>query len=281
MPGKIDLHLHTTASDGSDTPRELLLRLRAAGIETFAVTDHDTVAGAQEMAGLPLEGLRFIPGIEFSCFTAAGKCHILGYGCDFEDAAFGAVIEAGRARRQEKLARRLEYLRERWGIALTGDELAWLNAQSSPGKPHFGRILMARGLADSVSAAVERYFGGLKEAQDRIPAVQALAAIRHAGGVGVWAHPLGGEGEPRLSTEGMLRQLDALLGFGLRGMECCYSRYGAAETALLRATAADNGLLVSGGSDYHGANKKGIALGQLNTENTEVGEDVLTVLDAL
>ena len=83
MSSAIDLHIHTTASDGSVAPSALPGLLRAAGVHTFAVTDHDAVDGAREVAGLPLEGMLYIPGVEFSCISAAGRCHLLGYGCGF------------------------------------------------------------------------------------------------------------------------------------------------------------------------------------------------------
>ena len=185
MSGTVDLHIHTTASDGSDSPEQLLKKLRDAGICTFAVTDHDTVAGARAMAALPHSGLRFIPGIEFSCISHAGECHILGYGCYFEDKAFVAALEAGAALRRKKLESRLEHLRERHGVVFTPEELSWLRSQSSPGKPHFARLLVDRGLADTLDAAIHTYFAGLSEGTGRIPAAQAVSGILHAGGIPV------------------------------------------------------------------------------------------------
>ena len=281
MTSNIDLHMHTRASDGSDYPQELPDKLRAAGVQIFAVTDHDTVDGARAVAALPLDGLTYFPGIEFSCESPAGRCHILGYGCDFDHPAFQGALEEGRRLRAAKLALRLDYLRERFGIILTEAEDAWLRSRNSPGKLHFANILMARGLADEPNEAIRRFFGPLKEENDCIQAGTAVRAILASGGVPVWAHPLGGEGEPRLTREGFEARMELLLGQGIRGMECFYSRYDAGEIAFLRGQAALHSLLVSGGSDYHGVNKIGIDPGQLSADGTAPEKGALTLLAAL
>ena len=281
MNSPIDLHIHTTASDGTDSPELLLEKLRAAGITTFAVTDHDTVDGARAMSALPLEGLRFYPGIEFSTVSPLGKCHILGYGCDFDAAAFVAALKEGARLRRVKLEKRLTMLREEYGIVLTDAEQAGLNAIRSPGKPHLADILIARGLAVDTKDAIRRFFVHESEESDRLPSETAIKAIRASGGVAVWAHPLGGEGEPRLTEAAFWAQLEALLSCGIRGLECCYSRYDAEERRSLLEAAAAHGLYVSGGSDYHGKKKPDIALGQLSAENAVISPEALTILQAL
>ena len=119
MASKADLHIHTTASDGADTPRVLAEKIAAAGLELFSVTDHDTIAGALEMEKLVPRGVRYIRGVEFSCVSPAGKCHILGYGYDPDHPAFRGALEEGRRLRLEKLDRRLEQLKRDHGIELT------------------------------------------------------------------------------------------------------------------------------------------------------------------
>ena len=147
MTNLFDLHIHTTASDGSDTPAQLAQMLRGAGIRLFSVTDHDTVGGTLEMEKLAPEGARFIRGIEFSCVSPVCNCHILGYGFDPEHPVFQAALEEGRFLRMDKLERRLKLMEENFGIVLTAEERSWLMSRNSPGKPHLGRILMDRACA--------------------------------------------------------------------------------------------------------------------------------------
>ena len=111
MTSYVDLHIHTTASDGSDTPAELAQKVKEAGLRLFSVTDHDTLDGALEMEALVPEGVRYIRGVEFSCADPAGKCHILGYGYDPSHPALCAALEEGRQLRWNKMVLRLERLR--------------------------------------------------------------------------------------------------------------------------------------------------------------------------
>lgn len=264
MASIIDLHIHTTASDGSDTPALLAGKIAAAGLKLFSVTDHDTIDGALAMGQLVPEGVHYIPGVEFSCADAVGKCHILGYGCDLDHPAFRAALEESRQLRLEKMRLRVQRLEQNFGVVLTEAESDWLWKQNSPGKPHLGQILLARGLADNIDEAIKRYLKNVP-GRDRIDTKTAVDAIRSAGGIPVWAHPLGGEGEKRLSSEKFENLLETLIVYGIRGLECHYSRYSPEESAFLVSTARERGLIITGGSDYHGRNKRGIDLGGLGS----------------
>ena len=268
MTSKVDLHIHTTASDGADTPRELAAKVAAAGLELFSVTDHDTVDGALEMEKFVPAGVWYIRGVEFSCVSPGGKCHILGYDYDPDHPAFRAALAEGRRLRLEKLDRRLDQLKTDHGIVLTEAERTWLLSRNSPGKPHLGRIIRDRGLAPDLDSAIRGFIRDVP-GRDRIEAQTAIEAITAAGGCPVWAHPLGGEGEKRLSSEKFENLLETLCGYGLRGLECRYSRYGRKESDFLLGHAAQRGLIPTGGSDYHGSNKKDIVLGQIG-ENWDI-----------
>ena len=265
MNNKVDLHIHTTASDGSDSPRVLARNISDSGIELFSVTDHDTISGALDMEPLVPEGVRFVRGIEFSCADPAGKCHILGYGYDPDHPAFRAALAEGRQLRLAKMALRIEALARDHGIVLTEGELQWVMGHESPGKPHLGKVLKDRGLAPTLDRAIQGYLRDVP-GRDRIDAKTAVEAITAAGGFPVWAHPLGGEGEKRLTPERFSRLLQVLLGYGIRGMECWYSRYSLADVDFLLEQADRHGLTVTGGSDYHGTNKQDLPLGRLNTD---------------
>ena len=269
---RYDLHIHTAASDGSDSPAALAQKVLAAGLEHFSVTDHDTVDGALAVEALLPAGVGFLRGVEFSCISPGGKCHILGYGFDPAHPAFRAALDEGAQLRREKLERRIVHLREKFGIILTEEELAWLRSLKSPGKPHLGGLLVERGLASDRKSAISRFLSGVP-GRDRIDSKTAIGAIRAAGGIAVWAHPLGGEGEERLTEIQFEQQLAVLLAAGIQGLECHYSRYSPAESELLLGYARTRGLIVTGGSDYHGSNKSDIHLGQLGTENAEYSID--------
>ncbi len=280
MKQVIDLHMHSTASDGTDTIPQLLGKLREAGITTFAVTDHDTMNGSREMEALVPSDMHFIRGIEFSCITPAGKCHILAYGCDWDHEAFQAVLEEGKALRRNKLERRLNFLKDNFNIVLTEEDMAILHKSGSVGKPHLGNLLAAKGLAPDKNAAIDKYINPCKTESDRIDGIKVIKAILQAGGIPVWAHPFGGTGEKRVSYENFRKQLDLLTAAGLEGLECYYCIYNDEQIDLLLQAAREKGLSISGGSDYHGRNKK-VSLGELNAACRIVDQEMLTILARL
>ena len=271
MLGNFDLHIHTTASDGSDTPRALAGKI--AGLELFSVTDHDTIEGALAMEDLVPEGVRYLRGVEFSCISPAGKCHILGYNYDPDCPQFRAALNEGRQLRLDKLRRRLDRLKTEFSIELTEAELSGLKNQNSPGKPHLGRILVDRGLASNLDEAIGRYLKKDPPGRDRIEAKTAVDAILAAGGFPVWAHPLGGEGEKRLTSEKFEALFAHLLECGIKGLECRYSRYGREEREFLLDRASSTALVPTGGSDYHGINKPDLKIGCLGRDDGEFSID--------
>ncbi len=315
----IDLHMHSNASDGSDSIPELLANLQKAGIDTFAVTDHDTIDGAVEMeaaiqtrspaAATAAEGaanaaaprlrpnsdkidirtqsartapiLRYVKDIEFSCLSPLYKCHILGYRYDADDPVFQAAIREGNDLCLAKLEQRIAYLRETYHVEFTREELAWLHSQKSPGKPHLADLLLKRGIGANRDDVIRNYFRGIKtNGPDRISTHTAISGILHTGGIPVWAHPLGGEGDTLLTAEEFEAQLQLLIQDGIRGLECHYSRYSEEQVRFLRAQAEQHHLLISGGSDYHGI-RKTIAPGTLNAYGAPVCEEELTILQEI
>ncbi len=277
---KIDLHMHSSCSDGTDSPRQLAEKVKAAGISVFSVTDHDTADGIEELSAGPLpEGLTLIPGIEFSCRLTEGKCHILGYGCDVRAPAFRAALEEGAALRREKLRRRLAFLQGR-GIHFPEEEIEALWEMPSVGKPHLGNLMVKYGYAESKDEAITGTINLCPDSRDRIEAKTAIRAVLAAGGIPVWAHPMGETGDEPLGRETFEKRLAELISYGLRGMECYYSGYSLAGCRSLARTAGKNGLLVSGGSDYHGGNKK-VAPGTLNADGAAVPAEWLTVYPLL
>ena len=219
--------------------------------------------------------MTFIPGIEFSCQMDTGKCHILGYCNDTAHPAFQAALRQGAALREGKLNLRLDFLRNR-GITFPAEELDRLLQIPGVGKPHLGNLMVKFGYAASRTAATSDIINLCPTPSSRIPAKTAVNAILASGGMPVWAHPLGGEGEKEASLEQFGKMLVELTDYGIMGLECWYSRYPAPVCEQLTVTAQDHGLLISGGSDYHGTNKN-IALGTLNDDHrmvsTETADD--------
>ena len=296
MANRIDLHLHTNISDGSDTVQELYRKIKEAKVHTFSVTDHDRMEGTLKMEKLVSDdtdlnssnstscknkSLRFIRGIEFSCITPVKKCHILGYNFDPANQKFLDTLELGIRLRQEKTQKRIDYWKNERGIELTKKEADWLYSVKSIGRPHFGQIILNRGLAPDLRTAIKEYVSPCKVGNDRINAAVAIDAIRSASGIAVWAHPLGGEGEKRLTYEEFYKQLDELIRSGIQGLECYYSRYSQEDITFLLEAAKKHDLLVSAGSDYHGDNKPNLHIGKLSEDDKDINENELSIYRTL
>ena len=276
MASKIDLHIHTNASDGTDSPEELLTKLHEFGIKKFAITDHDTIKGALAMQNIITGDINFIKGIEFSCITRNNsKCHILGLNYDENNQAFIDALNTGDKLRHEKFYKRIEFLRDKFEIIFTDDEIKSLLAIPSVGKPHLGNLIVSKGYAKTRTEAIENIIDKCKTGNDKIDAELAINAINSSGGVSIWAHPLGGERERELPEQKFIETLCELISYGLQGLECFYSKYALEKCTWLKNIARKNDLLISGGSDYHGTNKS-IPLGKLNAENIEIMEGEIT-----
>lgn len=283
-PSAIDLHMHSTASDGTDDPKTLMEKVRRSGIRIFSLTDHDSDAGAELLRTADTGELTFLPGIELSSHTGELLFHILGYGYARGNADLERAIGHVASLRRKKTEYRIDLLRKNRGIDLTKEETDWIFSQESPGRPHIADVLIRRGLASSTTDAFHRYLSSellpVPPELSRIEASEAVRSIRSAGGVPCWAHPLGGEGEPHLSSSEFETRLETLLPLGIRALECYYSRYTEEEIRFLCDAAEKHGLLISGGSDYHGK-KKNIPLGMLNCDGTPVPPEKLTILSEL
>ncbi len=277
----IDLHMHTTFSDGTDTPRELLDVLRKTGVTTFAVTDHDEICGSLAMERLleeaeDKEKFHFVRGVELSCKKQGVKCHLLGYDFDPENEQLLAQLSDATARRESKMPLRIRYLEETYGIVLTEEERQWLDSLHRAGRPHLAKILVDRGAASSINDGIVRMINPCKTPSSRLEADEAIAAVHAAGGIVSWAHPLGGEGEVHLPKEEFEARLKMLKGYGIDALECYYSRYSIEEIRYLKAVAERENLAVSGGSDYHGTIKT-IDVGTVCSEEIRVTKEFFTI----
>ena len=277
---KADLHIHSNNSDGSDSIQELYRKIIESKIDIFALTDHDTVEGCAQMESLVQENIKFIPSIELTCRGNDIKCHILGYNCDYKNKKLINLVEKGKILRRSKLDTRINYLKKTWNIILTKEELDWLYTRKSVVKTHIANILVNRGLEKDNVSAMKKYLDGCKSGDTRFTIEEAIETIIDSGGIPIWAHPLGGEGEKHDSEEIFVANLKKMLAYGIQGLECHYSRYTKAEAELLIKYAKKYNLLISGGSDYHVTNKD-IPLVKLCSENFEVKAKNLNILERL
>ena len=273
---KADLHIHSDYSDGSNRIDEFPVIMEDAGIDVFALTDHDTVEGCKALS----DSTDFITGVELTSLCGNIKCHILGYGVDIYNRELNELIAQGKVLRRRKLETRIRYLEEVHGIKLTPEETDWLYSRRSVVKTHLANVLVRRGLASNNIEAMQKYLDACKTENTRFDGKEAIETIIKAGGIPVWAHPLGGEGERHLTEEEFLPKLETMIGFGIRGLECYYSRYNFEEINFLVKCAERNDLLISGGSDYHGTNKD-IPPGRLNVGDEYVEPEKLTIIQAL
>lgn len=262
MASKIDLHIHTTASDGTFTPSALVEQAKAAGLEALAITDHDTMAGVPEaMAAGAALGVQVLGGIEISTDYRGEDTHVLGYGLRPDAPELGPVldwVQQDRRRRNARIAQRMN----RDGIRVSLGELEEQNPGATIGRPHFARVLVDQGRADSVSDAFARFLNPGKcyyLPRTYLPMDRAVDIIRRSGGVAVLAHPL----QYGYSQADLRRLVADAAGLGVGGMEIYYTGYTREQREMLSALAEEFRLFATGGSDFHGANKPQIVLGAL------------------
>lgn len=253
---KIDLHLHTTVSDGSDTPNELIGNVKKAGINLFSVTDHDAVKGC----GIVQESLgendpKFVTGVEFSTKDEKGKYHILGYHYDPRGEAILDVVNKGHSLRMKKVTGRLDFLKTEFGFEFPEDEIQKLLNLDNPGKPHIGNLMVKYGYADTKERAIDDYINKLHYRSEYVRPEEAIKGILNAGGIPVLAHPFFGSGDELILDAEMEERLKRLMEFGLLGVEAFYSGFSPKLTKEMLVLADKYDLYVTAGSDYHGTNK--------------------------
>ena len=270
MPDRfVDLHTHSTASDGTLAPSEVVRLAAAQGLSAIALTDHDTVAGAAEAASAALSfGIDFLPGIEISAeFPQPGTLHILGYGIDPDSPDLRNLTEtllAGRDNRNPKIVAKLNEL----GMAITMDEVeaeAHIGSGGGViGRPHIAAILVRKGYANSMADAFKYFLapgGSAYFDKERLSPQTAIAMIKQSGGLAVLAHP----SQLRTTNDAELdRVIKHLIDLGLAGIEVLHSDHSETQTKTYTALADRYGVLKTGGSDFHGSNKPTIPLGQAN-----------------
>ena len=257
----VDLHCHSTASDGT-LPAAAVIRLaKERGLSALALTDHDTIGGIAEAAAEAAKiGLDFLPGIEISCEYAPGTMHILGYGVDPNSPVLTEMTRQlieGRDNRNPKIVEKLQSL----NVAITMDEVEKEAKGGVVGRPHIAAILVRKGYVSSIKQAFNEYLAPGGKAyfdKERLTSKRALGMILESGGLPVLAHAFQLRTENDAQLETIVKNL---LDEGLAGIEVMHSDHDASWIEKCTRLADRHGLLKTGGSDFHGGNKKDIDLG--------------------
>jgi predicted metal-dependent phosphoesterase TrpH len=259
--GYVDLHLHTTASDGVRSPSNLVNYAKEKGLRAIAITDHDTIEGLEEaMAEGRKINFEVIPGIEISAEYSPGSMHLLGYFLDIHHPLLNerlAHLQKARAERNPKIVEELNRL----GIKVTYEDVIKASGGGQVGRPHFAQVLLERGYVRSIQEAFERFLKkGAPAYHDkfRFKAEEAIHFIQEASGVAVIGHPntLGANGTSELDA-----LLSQLVKEGLKGIEVYYPEHSPAEVATYKFLAEKYGLVMTGGTDYHGIEGNGLEVG--------------------
>ncbi len=255
-PTGADLHLHSSYSDGTLSPREIIAQAAALRLSPIALTDHDTVRGIPEAleAGAEMQ-VEIIPGVELSVHEANKEMHILGYFIRWEDPPFQRTLDFLETRRMERLKEILRRL-HRLGVQVELSEVLRISGKGTVGRLHVARALLAQGAVSGLDEGFDRFLARGRPAyveREGFTAQQAIMTIRDAEGIAVLAHP---------GVDG-LSSLPSLIQAGLQGIEVFHPAHTSEEVFTLTRVATEHGLLITGGSDYHGLAKRKVSLGQV------------------
>lgn len=273
----IDLHVHSSASDGSLTPEEVVSLARKAGLRYFALTDHDTVDGVEpalQYAG-KFENIDVIPGIELSCYYKNREIHIVGLFVNHRDKAFLEELQKLKQAREDRNEKMVQNFVDA-GIPITIEELKHGNPNSVITRAHFARVLVEKGVCRNKTEAFDKYLGigcPFYLPKPKVTPEHVLNLIKQAGGTAILAHPY----SYKFSKSEVETLLDTLIPLGLSGLECYYSTYDDGQIQELRSIALAKNLLVSGGSDFHGVVKPDISIGT-GRGNLRIPEKLLNAI---
>jgi predicted metal-dependent phosphoesterase TrpH len=274
---RADLHMHSTVSDGTLSVAELVDAVHAAGVHVFALTDHDCIDGMEEARSRARAlGIHHVTGVEISTRVEGAELHILGYGFDPEHQALKEALEQQREARQNRIPRIIERLNG-LGIAITVEDVLRVSQAKAIGRPHVARALVELGVCIDTEDAFRRFLGDSAPAQVRkaVPGPEeAIRWIHEASGKAVWAHPLA---KPIQRQGGVATLAAELKRAGLDGIEEIHPGQSPTGRKRIRQIAAELGLALTGGSDFHGGTTPSVRLGV-----GRGGDDVnANVLDAL
>ena len=260
--GFIDLHTHSTASDGTLSPSEIVDLAKDLNLDAVALTDHDTMAGVPEFleAGASEDGIEAVPGVEVSVDFTGKEVHIVGLFVDHTHQGLNELLREVRVNRDARNDRLIAKLNE-MGYEITLDEVLAIAGGESVGRPLVAKILVEKGYFEEPQEVFDKCLkrGAPAYSPRVLPTPErTLRLIKEAGGVSIWAHPLYRAANDRTYMRKVLRAMKPL---GLDGIEAYYTTFTPDQTRAVLEVAKEFDMLISGGSDFHGANQPGVSLG--------------------
>jgi len=264
----VDLHLHTTYSDGSFTPEELILKAKKLNYSAIAVTDHDTVAGLEEAIQLGKKyDLETVPGIEFNTSYKNNDIHILGYYINKKSKKLLSLLNKIKKERKERIEKMIKLLDKEYNFKITMQEIKNISSNNIIGRGHIARLLTEKNYVDTWEEVFDKYIGRGKPGyvdRNKISPFEAIDIIKQANGIPVIAHP---------GLIGNQQIIDQLINYGVTGIEVFYPEHNKRMTDKYKNIADKNELLITGGSDCHGPkNKEGIKLGKIKLDYCYLNE---------
>lgn len=274
----IDLHVHTTASDGTMTPGDVVKLAAKNDLAAISITDHDTIDGIDEAVSSGKEyGIEVIPGIELSCALNKKEIHILGYYIDYKNKDFTYRLDKLkeiRDNRNDMIAEKFNKI----GIPVSMKEMHEMYPDAIVTRAHFASYIHEKGYAGSIKEVFDRYLndnGPCFVAREKLNPAETINMIHETGGLAFLAHPV----RYRLGKSELEKIVKLLTEYGLDGLEAVYSTYTLSDETQIRMLAKENRLIISGGSDFHGSNKPFIELGKVKG-NLSIPYDILSNIKA-
>lgn len=268
----IDLHSHSTHSDGTKTPSELLNLAKNSNITIYAITDHDDIEGSKQLVATPHDGITVYSGVELNAKVDKGQMHILGYNIDLSNKELNDKLKELKENSKHNIMLYVNQLKEDYNIELPKEDIdKILNREGNIGRPLLALLLIKYGYVESVSEAFDKYLGDEKVRQHKmwITKEECIKLINNAGGVAVLAHPF----TLKLTNEELKEELKYLISIGLKGIEIIHSKSTEEQREYYKELAKDFNLITTGGTDYHGPEvKPNIELGTGIKNNVNVME---------
>jgi len=280
----LDLHIHSTASDGSFTPLEILALAKETGVRAISITDHDTLDGIKEILKHPLStSPEFMTGVEISCqppegFKNLGSIHLLGYGFSVYDKNLNALLDKAKASRAQRNPQIIEKLNS-LGMNISIAQVEQRFGAKQTGRPHIAEFMKEQGYVKTFREAFDKYLGKDKPAyvdKYKVSCQKAIQTILESGGIPVLAHPGLLAFTKSTQPEDFI---DTLIGYGLLGIEVYYTDHNSSETSFYEALADRKNLIVTGGSDFHGEFNKGVDMGT-GKQNLNIDYSIFKTLNA-
>ena len=280
----IDLHLHTKMSDGSDAPLELLQKIKAVGCKVFSVTDHDDLRANIEIIQYLKKNpfpARFITGCEISSVFEGRNLHLLCYGFVSHARGMELLISEGAAFRRQRITAMFDHLHTKHGIIIPDEDKADILSRTIPGKVHITDAAMKLGIGMKRQEFFDKCLDDMESREFKVGAERVIELVALSGGYVSFAHPIEVQKEYKIGFDEIKEMTKRLKAVGLTGIEVYHSLHGKKKVSEYSQIADECGLLTTGGSDYHGKNKDGVEIGQLNNYGYMPDDSNITILEVL